>query len=84
MPLMTDVSCLSCGHVWELLLMTHDEELGGCPNCGSLKVERVPGGNLARCNDPAVRAEVLKKRSLDHSRAHAQENAERVVSKLKR
>jgi len=84
MPFLTDVSCGTCGHLWEVLLASRDEEPGGCPSCGSINTEKVPGGNLARCNDPAVRAEVLKKRSEDHSRAHAQENAERIVGKLKR
>jgi len=84
MPFLTDVSCSSCGHLWEVLLASRDEEIGGCPKCGSINTERVPGGNLARCNDPAVRAEVLKKRSLDHSRAHAKENVERALSKINR
>jgi len=84
MPFLTDVWCSSCTHVWEVLLMSPDEEVGGCPECGSFNTERVMGGNLARCNDPAVRAEVLKQRSLDHSRAHAKENVERALAKINR
>jgi predicted nucleic acid-binding Zn-ribbon protein len=84
MPFIVECGCEYCGHEWESWLASSGEDLGGCPECGSLKVYRIPGGTLARCNDPAVRSEVLKKRSQDHSAKHFKENADRVISKLKK
>jgi len=76
---LVDLHCESCDHIWEALL-SPDEDLQGCPECGSLKVCQVPGGNPTTLHDPNVRTNALKKRSEDHSRRTFGENVERLKS----
>jgi putative FmdB family regulatory protein len=78
---MYDYYCYSCEYTWEELTSTTTEEAIICPKCGGVDITKVLGGNLAICNDPKVRAEVLKKRSEDHSRKTRKDDVERVRAK---
>jgi hypothetical protein len=70
-----DYECQTCQHKFEYL--THDgssywhqeeEDIVGCPECGSAKCEPTQdGGNITKCHDPDVLKETLKKRSADHT-----------------
>lgn len=76
---LVDLQCESCGNIWEALLMPN-EDLQGCPSCGSLKVSQEPGGHPTTLHDPNARSAALKKRSADHSMKTAGENIERLVA----
>lgn len=77
-----DVKCLTCGYVEEIWLERRNKKeiLPKCSQCGN-KVVRILGSNPTKCHDPAVRSEILKKRSEDHSRREFKNNVERVISK---
>lgn len=82
MPFGVNVQC-KCGHVRYILLKNSssppDPEDSKCPECGSKKFTRCVGGSYHVSNDPAVRSEMLKQRSLDHTKRTARENVERLV-----
>jgi hypothetical protein len=74
---LVDLRCEACNHIWETLLMPN-EDLQGCPECGSLRVCQEPGGNPTTLHDPNARSTALKKRSADHSARTFGENVERL------
>ena len=67
MPFLIDYMCLSCKHVWEILLNHKEEELTNCPKCNSPDIQRQLGGVITKINDPEILKETLKKRSADHT-----------------
>jgi putative FmdB family regulatory protein len=84
MPFVVDYECLLCGNCWEVWLDSSDQHPVGCPKCSSKNVQRCLGGVATRCHDPAVRSEVLKQRSLEHTQRTAKRNVERIIAKSKR
>lgn len=79
---LVDFVCESCGHVWEDIKMPGDTKvLHICPNCGSNLLSQALGGHMTKCHDSAVREQVLRKRSIDHSNLHAKENLEKLQNK---
>lgn len=87
MPFGIDVQC-ECGHIRYILLYNSqsppDPEDETCPECGSKKFSRCVGGNYHVSNDPAVRSEMLKKRSYEHTVRTAKDNVERLIETSKK
>ena len=88
MPFNVDLRCRKCGLIRTVMLKNSssdpDAEDRRCPGCRSKKFERVISAvayNLS--NDPEVRSEMLKKRSLDHTIKTAPDNVERIIERTK-
>jgi hypothetical protein len=66
-----------CGHTWEFLAHGDDVHPTFCPKCNNeLSLKPVTTKiNITTCHDPIVKKEVLKKRSVDHSRKLVQKEA---------
>ena len=84
MPFGVDVECV-CGHVRYLWLHNStappEPEDAKCPACGSKEFTRLVGGNFGsyESSDSETRSEILKQRSLDHTRRTAKDNVERII-----
>ena len=78
-----DLHCNKCNCDWEILVMPDECEADylECPKCHSRMVSQVLGGHKTKCHDPAVKEQVLRKRSIDHSNKHAKENLEKLQNK---
>jgi len=83
MPFAIEVQCADCEHIRTIYLdkstAPPDPEDEKCPECGSTNFSRCLGASYNVSNDPAVRSEMLKKRSLDHTIRTAKDNVERII-----
>lgn len=62
---LSDYLCESCTHIFEAL--KHQDDIVGCPECGSTKVTQILGGHTTKLHDPEVLKQTLKQRSADHT-----------------
>lgn len=64
-----DYVCKKCGHKWEDLVDTKDQE-SDCPKCGTRNVHVISATPTAAysARSPEMRAEVMRKRSEDHTK----------------
>lgn len=81
MAFISDYLCSKCKESFEYLTLKSDD-IPECPVCNSTEVEKVfTSALVAVCNDPAVRSEKLKQRSLDDSKKNFKNNWERARAK---
>ncbi len=81
MPFLSDYKCSECGEDFEFLKLKSNDT-PECPECRSKEVEKVLTSALVGvCNDPSVRSEKLKQRSLDDSKKNFKRNWERARAK---
>lgn len=81
-----DFKCSECDYIFEDLVDSNTTELL-CPVCEDDDLESraykiMSSPRIMTSADPAVKAEMLRKRSHDHSVKEARKNAEHIASKL--
>jgi putative FmdB family regulatory protein len=62
---LADYVCENCSNIFEALI--HNDDIVGCPKCGSLRVTQILGGHTTKLHDPEVLKQTLKQRSADHT-----------------